>query len=139
ILLLGPLDTLSAPVVFDNAASITARQGVVKPKPCKPISPALTEEETHARFDKFADTFIVKKNITAAFEYISEGYINHNPAAKNGFDFAWNILCPIWKSQQITPLRTKFNGTYGWLNYRTDSTGEVVDRYRWNAGYIAEY
>ena len=63
---------------------------------------------------------------------------NHNPAAQNGFDSAWNILSPIWKNQQITVLRTKYNGTQGWLNYRS-GFGEVVDRYRWEAGCIAEH
>ncbi|CZR65800.1 uncharacterized protein PAC_15700 [Phialocephala subalpina] len=139
ILLLVPLGILAVPAPLANPAVIIARQNVVKPKPCQPISPTPTEEETHARFDKFADEFIVKKNITGAFEYISEGYINHNPAAENGFDSAWNILSPIWGNQSITPLRTKFNGTYGWLDYQTSSFGEVVDRYRWEAGCIAEH
>jgi hypothetical protein len=70
---------------------------------------------------------------------LTGNFKNHNPAAQNGFDSAWNILSPIWKNQQITPLRTKFNGTQGWLNYKTGSFGEVVDRYRWEAGCIAEH
>ncbi|RDL35903.1 Uncharacterized protein BP5553_06515 [Venustampulla echinocandica] len=136
--LLAPLTILAAPAPVENAAIISARQGAVKPKPCQPITPAPTEEETEARFDKFADAFIVKKNITGAFEYINQAYINHNPMAQNGFDSAWNILSPIWGNQQITVLGTKFQGTQGWLHYRS-GFGEVVDRFRWEAGCIAEH
>lgn len=64
---------------------------------------------------------------------------NHNPAAQNGFDSAWNILSPIWASQNIKVLGTKFNNTQGWLHYSAGSFGEVVDRYRWEAGCIAEH
>lgn len=72
--LLAPLTILAAPAPVDNAAMISGRQ-VVKPKPCEPMDPLPTEEETKARFDIFADAFIVKKNITAAFEFINKGYI----------------------------------------------------------------
>ena len=64
---------------------------------------------------------------------------NHNPAAQNGSDSAWNILSPIWSSQSITPLRTAFKSPQSWLNYRTGSFGEVVDRFRWEGGCIAEH
>ncbi|KAL3418789.1 hypothetical protein PVAG01_09010 [Phlyctema vagabunda] len=129
---------LAVPLPFKNTTFISGRQAPVKPKPCQPISPTPTEAETNARFDRFADAFLVKKNVTAAFEYISQNYINHNPAAQNGFDSAWNILSPIWASQQITVLRTKFQGAQGWLNYRS-GFGEVVDRYRWESGCIVEH
>ncbi len=46
-----------------------------RPPPCQPSSPGPSEEETKARFDRFADAFIVKKNITEAFLYISDSYI----------------------------------------------------------------
>lgn len=58
--------------------------------------------------------------------------------AQNGFDSAWNILSPIWGNQQITVLGTKFEGAQGWLNYRS-SFGTIVDRFRWEAGCIAEH
>ncbi len=48
---------------------------LARPPPCQPSSPAPSEEETKARFDKFADAIIVKKNITEAFLYISDSYI----------------------------------------------------------------
>ncbi|CAK7217248.1 hypothetical protein SCUCBS95973_003081 [Sporothrix curviconia] len=116
-----------------NALSLT------EPPPCQPISPPPDEDATKARFDKFAHAFLVTKNITEAFTYISEGYINHNPAAKNGAASAWGILSPIWASQSITVLRTTFKGNMGWLNYKAGGLGEVVDRYRWDAGCIAEH
>ncbi|KAF2241112.1 hypothetical protein BU26DRAFT_535396 [Trematosphaeria pertusa] len=145
-LLLAPLGALAAPAAtpIDLAVrySLDSRQArPPKPEPCERMTPAPNATETKARFDKFANAFIYTKNITEAFSYITKEYINHNPAAQNGFDSAWNILSPIWGSQNITPLRTTFNGTsnMGWLNYRSGSFGEVVDRYRWEGGCIAEH
>ncbi|TAQ89051.1 hypothetical protein B7494_g2620 [Chlorociboria aeruginascens] len=138
--LLTPFATLAAPpsAPFKNVTMISKRQAPTKPQPCQPISPEPTYNQTEARFNDFANQFIVLKNITAAFAYIEEGYINHDPYAQNGFDSAWNILSPIWGSQSITVLGTAFNGTQGWLHY-TDSYGTVVDRYRWDGGCIAEH
>lgn len=71
---------LAAPSPVDVALEpptrvINAKRAVVTPPPCKAISPPPTEAETEARFDKFGDAFIVKKNLTEAFEYISSTYI----------------------------------------------------------------
>lgn len=54
---------------------LAARQSVVTPPPCKAISPPPTAAETEQRFNTFADEFLVKKNLTAAFEFISSTYI----------------------------------------------------------------
>jgi hypothetical protein len=54
---------------------LTARQSCVTPPPCQAISPPPTAAETEERFNKFADQFLVKKNLTAAFEFISSTYI----------------------------------------------------------------
>ncbi|KAF2257602.1 hypothetical protein CC78DRAFT_538407 [Lojkania enalia] len=141
--LLLPFGALARPTSVEVAArsslQLEERQGrPTKPMPCQPMSPEPTEEELKARADAFAKAFIYDKNITKAFEYINQGYINHNPAAQNGFDSAWNILSGFWGSQQITPIRTAFKAPQSWLNYRT-GFGEVVDRYRWEAGCIAEH
>ncbi|KAF5229462.1 hypothetical protein FANTH_14196 [Fusarium anthophilum] len=126
------------------------------PPPCQPLVPPPCEAETEKRFKKFANAFIVTKNITEAFTYISAGYIvsdlvhtfhahclrrnqNHNPLAKNGSESAWNILSPIWPSINLTVLRTTFRGNMGWLNYNASRIGEVVDRFRWDAGCIVEH
>lgn len=53
---------------------IQARQAVVTPPPCVALSPPPSEEETEARFEIFGDAFIVEKNLTNAFEYISSNY-----------------------------------------------------------------
>ena len=53
---------------------IQARQAVVTPPPCVALSPPPSEEETEARFEIFGDAFIVEKNLTKAFEYISSNY-----------------------------------------------------------------
>ena len=58
--------------------------------------------------------------------------------AKNGSASAWGILSPIWGSQNITPLRRKFQSPMSWVNYRS-GFGEVIDRFRWEGGCIAEH
>ncbi|KAH7190503.1 hypothetical protein DER44DRAFT_833163 [Fusarium oxysporum] len=100
------------------------------PPPCQPLVPPPCEAETEQRFKEFANAFIVTKNITEAFTYISAGNQNHNPLAKNGSESAWNILSPIWPSINITVLHTTFRGNMGWLNYNASGIGEVVDRFR---------
>ncbi|KAF2683882.1 hypothetical protein K458DRAFT_368364 [Lentithecium fluviatile CBS 122367] len=142
--LLLPTGLLAAPAVTTPVeyAALDSRQArPAKPAPCERVKPEPNVTYVEERFNAFAQAFIYKKNITEAFKYITKDYINHNPAAQNGFDSAWNILSPIWGSQNITPLRTTFNGTRltGWLNYRTGSFGEVVDRFRWEGGCIAEH
>ncbi|KAK0634540.1 hypothetical protein B0T17DRAFT_502185 [Bombardia bombarda] len=147
--LLAPLAAvLAAPTAISITTSIESPSktvqnrgevAVVTPVFCQPIVPAPTEEETEARFQKFAHAFIDTKNLTEAFEYISPGYINHNPSAQNGAAAALDILGPIWDRVTITPIRRTFEGEMGWLNYRTDEFGEVVDRYRWEDGCIAEH
>jgi predicted SnoaL-like aldol condensation-catalyzing enzyme len=129
--LLAPLTILSAPIEERQSRP-------TKPPPCV-RRPNTTEPETKLRSDAFARAFIYQKDITTAFTYITNDYINHNPSAQNGFDSAWNILSPIWGSQSITPLRTAFRAPQSWLNYRTQSFGEVVDRYRWEGGCIVEH
>src|SRR5438128_326576 len=102
--LVAPLAVLSAPVTNSNdVLTLETRQArPTKPTPCV-RQPNTTEAETKIRSEAFAQAFIYKKNITEAFTYIAQNYINHNPAAQNGFDSAWNILSPIWGSQNITP------------------------------------
>ncbi|KAK0722061.1 hypothetical protein B0T26DRAFT_621979, partial [Lasiosphaeria miniovina] len=110
------------------------------PAPCQPLSPPPTEQETAARFEKFAHAFIDVKNLTEAFTYISSVYRNHNPyAAKDGPDAALDVLGPLWDTVTITPLRRTFKGDTGWLNYQTDLFGEVVDRFRLQDGCIIEH
>ncbi|KAI0010735.1 hypothetical protein F4779DRAFT_283594 [Xylariaceae sp. FL0662B] len=119
---------------------IGARQGaVVTPPPCVAINPPPDEEATKARFDEFAAELTVRKNLTAAFEYISASYKNHNPLAEDGPNAALDVLGPLWSSTQITPLRTAFKNNQGWLNYEASGMGEVVDRFRWEAGCIVEH
>ncbi|KAH7014368.1 uncharacterized protein B0I36DRAFT_369331 [Microdochium trichocladiopsis] len=120
-------------------AAVNAQTPNLKaPPPCVRATPAPSECQTEARFNEFAEAFIVTKNITEAFTFIVEDYINHNPLAQNGSASAWSILSPIWASQDITVLGTKFRGNMGWLNYRS-AFGTVVDRFRWEGGCIAEH
>lgn len=67
-----------------------------------------------------------------------DGRQNHNPMAENGAQNALDLLSPFWGTQNITVLRTKFAGEMSWLNYRS-GFGDIVDRYRWDAGCIIEH
>ncbi|KAI7785595.1 hypothetical protein LA080_006615 [Diaporthe eres] len=118
---------------------LAARQSVVTPPPCKAISPPPSAAETEQRFNTFADEFLVKKNLTAAFEFISSTYINHNPFADDGPNAALDFLGPVWPGTQITVLRTKYIDPQGFLNYDASGIGTVVDRFRWEAGCIVEH
>ena len=75
--LLAPLSVLAAPTAYspEHAALLDRQARPTKPKPCVAIVPAPSVNETLARFNKFAQAFIYKKNITEAFEYISKDYI----------------------------------------------------------------
>ncbi|RYP10263.1 hypothetical protein DL764_000755 [Monosporascus ibericus] len=138
IVILAPLGSLAAPAGDPAASVLGARQPLPQPPPCVRMTPEPSPTETEARFDAFANAFLVTKNITEAFLYITEDYINHNPFANNGAKAAWDILSPIWGRQSITVLRTKFEGDQGWLNYRS-GFGTIVDRFRWEGGCIAEH
>jgi hypothetical protein len=68
-----PLAVLAAPAAEKH---LETRQQVVKPKACvRQLNPEPTPEETKLRHDKFAQAFIYQRNITAAFEFISQDYI----------------------------------------------------------------
>lgn len=136
--LLAPLVAFAAPVDISDSDLAIRQSRPPKPPPCV-RNLTTTEAQTKIRSEAFAQAFIYKKDISEAFKYIAQDYINHNPAAQNGFDSAWNILSPIWGSQNITPLRTAFKSPQSWVNYRTSTFGEVVDRFRWEGGCIVEH
>ncbi|KAH7011145.1 hypothetical protein EDB80DRAFT_571490 [Ilyonectria destructans] len=131
--------TVCASAAASPSRVLGARQAVVTPAPCEPMVPPPCEAVVKKRFNKFANAFIVKKNLTEAFEYISSIYINHNPLADDGPNAALDVLGPIWPSLNITVLRTTFKGNMGWLNYNVSGLGEVVDRFRWEDGCIVEH
>ncbi|KAI2464855.1 hypothetical protein F4781DRAFT_411552 [Annulohypoxylon bovei var. microspora] len=147
--LLAPLGVIASSSLSGTIASPTIGptnivQGVFEtiatPSPCAFVSPSPSEEETRRRFDKFADAFMVKHNLTEAFEYVSSIYINHDPLSPgNGPDIALTTLSTFWDHIQITPLRTKFDGNMGWLNYNAMPKGVITDRFRWEAGCIVEH
>lgn len=58
---------------------LDARQAVVTPPPCEPMVPEPSQEEVEERFHQFAHAFLVAKNLTEAFEYISATYIVRSP------------------------------------------------------------
>ncbi|KAF9692513.1 hypothetical protein EKO04_009686 [Ascochyta lentis] len=120
-----------------DVALQTRQDAPVKPPPCV-RKPHTTEKQTYKRHEAFTRAFVYERDISEAFRYIAKDYINHNPLAKNGSDSAWDLLSPIWNSQNLTVLRTTFISPQGFLNYKS-SFGEVVDRFRWEEGCIAEH
>lgn len=77
VVLSGSWVALAAPSrgLSTSSHALSERQARNAPPPCERADPEPTEEETKERFDKFANAFIVTKNITEAFEYIAEDYI----------------------------------------------------------------
>jgi len=143
-LIAAPLAVLAVPA--DNTAvsplskTIFARQGAAAPPPCKRMNPPPSEAETRARFAQFVQVFVgPKKNIFKAFEFIAADYINHNPMARNGSASAWGILSPMWNSMTHQCVRATFQGDMSWVNYKAGRMGTIVDRFRWEAGCIAEH
>ncbi|KAK8097817.1 uncharacterized protein PG998_013303 [Apiospora kogelbergensis] len=107
---------------------------VLTPPPCVATTPAPSVEETKARFDKFAHAFLVTKTLTEAFESLAASYRNHNPfTSGDGQGPALDVLGPIWPRTQISVLGTTFNSPMSWLHYNNIMSGEIVDRYRWDA------
>ncbi|KAK4223357.1 hypothetical protein QBC38DRAFT_373288 [Podospora fimiseda] len=143
-LLLAPVALVSAlPTTSTSdseSTSLLARQARRQPAPCVRQNPPPSQAELEVRFNDFVDAFVGRnKNITKAFEYIVEDYINHNPAAQNGAASAWNILSPIWHSIQHSLLRSTIRGDMSWVNYNGGFFGTIVDRFRWEGGCIAEH
>ncbi|KAF4998384.1 hypothetical protein FDECE_11811 [Fusarium decemcellulare] len=107
---------------------ISTRQTLVAPPPCEPIYPPPSEFETRYRFNCFTHAFLISKNLTEAFRYISKGYIA-----------AFDALAPMWPTVNITFQRKLFQDGTGWLNYNSSAVGEIIDRFRWDAGCIVEH
>ncbi|KAI1385163.1 uncharacterized protein F4822DRAFT_412207 [Hypoxylon trugodes] len=134
--LLAPLGVIAAPPPKLHDAG----SNVVIPPPCIAMDPPPSEDETQMRFGKFAYAFIIKKNLTEAFEYVSSTYINHQPlAGEDGPDAALKVLGPMWEEKTLIPLRTAFKSDQGWLDYMASGAGEIIDRFRWEAGCIVEH
>ncbi|KAK0613595.1 hypothetical protein B0T14DRAFT_437052 [Immersiella caudata] len=143
--LLAPLAALAAPAQEASGTlrtpptrALDTRQ-VVTPAPCAPLNPPPTEEQMKARFDKFATAFLVTKNLTEAFSYISSSYKQHRAGVPDGPEFVLDILGPMWPNVTITDPRWTSNAEYGWLNYKTSAFGEIVDKYKFEAGCITEH
>ncbi|KAH6617651.1 hypothetical protein F5144DRAFT_624291 [Chaetomium tenue] len=109
----------SSPVTGEQTGLLVARQRQPAPPPCVRMDPPPTQEETEARFNAFVE--------------------NHNPAAQNGSQSAWDILSPFWDQSSHTYIRSTIEDNMSWVNYRSGGFGEVVDRFRWDAGCIAEH
>jgi hypothetical protein len=59
--------------------------------------------------------------------------------ARNGSASAWGILSPMWNSMTHQCVRATFKGNMSWINYKAGRMGSIVDRFRWDAGCIAEH
>lgn len=70
----GGSPTVPVAVSPPHTGVASVARAVIAPPPCVAMAPPPSAEETQARFDQFADAFLVAKNLTNAFEYISASY-----------------------------------------------------------------
>ncbi|TLD08308.1 uncharacterized protein PgNI_07219 [Pyricularia grisea] len=110
-----------------------------KTKFCVETNPAPSVQEMSARFADFGHAFLVEKDVEKAFSHMVANYINHNPQAQNGSQWAIDQLKPMWSGTNITVLRIEFIYPQGWLNYISSAYGTIVDRYRFEGGCIVEH
>ncbi|KAI1442538.1 hypothetical protein F5Y02DRAFT_420924 [Annulohypoxylon stygium] len=135
-----PSGTILSPGVEPSNMIHDELPTIVKPQPCTFVNPSPSEEETRERFETFANAFMVKHNLTEAFEYVSSIYINHSPLSPgNGPDIALSTLSTFWDHIKITPLDRKFEGGMGWIEYKAMPKGVITDRFRWESGCIVEH
>lgn len=75
----SPLTVLSAPVAVDESSLVARQVGQVggngDAKFCTKVFPAPDDDEIKARHEKFADAFLVKKDLRLAFTYVAPEYI----------------------------------------------------------------
>lgn len=58
----------------------------------------LTNAELQAAMDEFADSFYIKRNLTAAFDsYVASNYVQHNPNILDGRAAAVTALTPLFE------------------------------------------
>ncbi|CAI6336645.1 unnamed protein product [Periconia digitata] len=113
-----------------------------KPRTCQqnilPISPY----ETRQRWDRFVVALLYDKNVTTAFSYIVQDYVNHAVGVEQGFEPAWNFVSMIWTTQSANIIadKTWFNRSsdIAWQKY-TVGKFNIVDRFRWDRGCIVEH
>lgn len=60
---------------IEVADTVVVRQSPIKPQPCRALSPSPTKHETKKRFHCFANAFLLNKNLTEAFSFITNDYI----------------------------------------------------------------
>ncbi|KAI1878613.1 hypothetical protein JX265_002790 [Neoarthrinium moseri] len=146
-LLTLPLAALATPTRLDTPArtvALEARQAVVTPPPCVPRTPEPSRAESKCIFDRFVDAFLVRKNLTEAFSYVDEGYINHSAAATaNGSAAALDVLGPIWPTVQVQLLSEGYTGPNGTATYNISGLGPdtltITDTWRMQGGCIVEH
>jgi hypothetical protein len=143
-----------------------APPGQAPPPPCTPISPPPSESQTKDRFNQFANALLVKKDLNAAFRFVSANYVvslapvsmrlearrtqfasiltcwtqNHHAGVGNGQVSAYKYLQNLnWSKANIQVKKLAFQDDESWLDYIYSGHGEVVDRFRWQAGCIVEH
>ncbi|KAJ2933203.1 hypothetical protein H1R20_g3898, partial [Candolleomyces eurysporus] len=92
----------------------------------------------------FADLFLFKQDIRAAFDkYVPGEYIQHNPRAEQGRDFAIEVLTAGAASGIVSTNLTFFVGQgYGFMHYKSvfmNTTYAIVDYFRFKGTCIVEH
>ena len=88
--------------------------------------------------------FYVTKNMTAAFEYVSPEYIQHNPFVGQCAEIAYELLSQIWPSLEITIHHLALQSDIGWIHYRAQGSfypveTDIVDVVRFNGSCVLEH
>ena len=123
-------------------AQITVTSG---PEPtlqyCPPQPASAAEQE--AIFEQFRYQFLIAKNLTRAYSYVSEDFIQHNENIPNGREGTVGYLAPFWAQVQDTILHTAYAEGFGWIHHASQSPGQpssvIFDLYRFEGSCIVEH
>ncbi|EUC44104.1 hypothetical protein COCMIDRAFT_6515 [Bipolaris oryzae ATCC 44560] len=133
------VSVLAAPTGLHSRTDVLVepRAALAKPAPCV-RDPSATEMQNKARFNTFVQALIYKPDITEAFSYVAQDYVNHGIPLLNGFDTGWDVFSLTWDLSSITPLGSTFQYPQGWVKYKKQFR-EVVERFRMDGGCIVEH
>ncbi|KAF5320145.1 hypothetical protein D9611_010290 [Ephemerocybe angulata] len=133
------------PVVLLSFLALTTADNNHKPKGCNPKAkgPTLEKDQQTAMADFAKLLLIDNKPIVAYDKYVPGQYIQHNPFAQSGREFALNFLTEAraqgWRSDKLT----FFAGQgYGFTHIRAfwrNTTSSVMDYFRFEGTCIVEH
>lgn len=115
---------------------------MASPTFCEPR--VVSDWELGQIFQEYTTQFYITKNMTAAFEYVSPEYIQHNPFVGQGAETAYEVLSQIWPSLDIEIHHLALDSGIGWIHYRAQGPyypveTAIVDVLRFNGSCVYEH